>query len=434
MWRRFGDDLLAIIFVLLFSLLAFAVAALIGAVVLDLIDELALGRLGALVAGGAAITGLALLLVAANVLGYRVISTRLERGRGRRLEMWTERWVGVVVQGEPPPPGPLPMEAQEALLDLREPLVGAEGERVEGLVRRFGIGEELVRRSRDRTRRGPARLLGRRRHRLAYRLAALEALAKVRLSQSVDPLLRLLDDKEPAVRVMALRSLARTMAGMPDGQAQKEVTRFAEVICTADLPSGAIEECLLLLEGMAVPVLRHLLGAASPMGRNGAGPDERPALEDARLARAMDAIGRLKVLELEREVAPFCAHPNPEVRAAALRALSSIGVLPPGAEHGVSAALMDPVEFVRVQAARTATLLPRTVAQRAMWDLLGDESWWVRRAAAHSMLGLGTDGPDELERAGRSHPDPYARHMAVQVLLDTGHVDASRAWRIREVG
>jgi HEAT repeat protein len=148
----------------------------------------------------------------------------------------------------------------------------------------------------------------------------------------------------------------------------------------------------------------------------------------------LDTAGRLKALDLAEQVAPFCGHPNPEVRAAALRALSLIGILPPGSEQAAAVALIDPVEYVRIQATRTASLLPRVAAERALWDLLADESWWVRRAAAKALLTLGTDGPAILERAGRSHQDRFGRHMAIQVLLDSGHLDPARARRLREVG
>jgi HEAT repeat protein len=97
----------------------------------------------------------------------------------------------------------------------------------------------------------------------------------------------------------------------------------------------------------------------------------------------------------------------------------------------VIAALNDPTEFLRVQASRTALLLPRELARPALWDRLGDESWWVRRAAAQALLSLGSDGPRLLQSAGTGHPDRFARHMAVQVLLDAGKLDPDLARTIR---
>jgi HEAT repeat protein len=429
MWRRYGDDVYAFVVLLVFTVEAVVLGALTWAFVLRLADRLGEGRLGGFLAGAVAITGLALLVIGGHVLAYHVLSNRRERWRRQRLEAWTERWVAVLFQDEPPPQGPLTPEAVESLLDLREALVGTEGERVEWLVRRYGLGEELVHRSRPR--RGLGGVVSSvRARRLASRLEALEFLAKARLGQAIDPLMSLLQDREPTVRLMALRGLARTIARLPAGPAREAAAdRFAEVIGETDLPSGAIEESLLLLEGAAPNVLSRLLSAAPAHGAEAGAP-----MDDSRLARVLDAAGRLKALDLAEEVAPFCGHPNPEVRAAALRALGLIGILPPGSQQAAAVALIDPVEYVRIQATRTASLLPRVAAERALWDLLGDDSWWVRRAAAHALLTLGTDGPAILERAGRSHEDRYGRHMAIQVLLDTGHLDAARARRLQGVG
>jgi HEAT repeat protein len=432
MWRKYGDDLYAAVVLAVFSVEAVTLGALTWILVLRLADDLGADEVGAFLTGSVALTAAALLIIGVYVLAYHVFSSRRERGWQQRLDSWTERWVGVLFDTEPPPPGRLPPEAVESLLDLRETLVGTEGECVEWLIRRYGLAEELLRRSRAVD--GP-RLSGFvapvRRRRLSSRLDALEALAKARLEQAIEPLIGLLGDREPAVRIMSLRSLARTLARVPEGAPRDAAAqRFAEVITGADLPSGAIEESLLLLEATGPAVLGRLLLAA-PVPAHGRRSADG-GLDDARLAKVLDAVGRLKVLPLVDQVAPFCGHPNPEVRAAALRALGMIGILPPGTKRAAAAALIDPVEYVRIQATRTASLLPRVAAEQALWNLLADESWWVRRAAAQALLGLGADGPSVLERAGREHDDRYARHMAVQVLLDRGHLNPARARRLRE--
>jgi HEAT repeat protein len=195
---------------------------------------------------------------------------------------------------------------------------------------------------------------------------------------------------------------------------------MAEAVMTSEIPAGAVEEAMLLLEGAAPRVLGMVL-AASPA-------NQRAGL----VARAIDAVGRLKLLGLAEDVAAHVADPDAEVRAAALRALGRLGMLPTTAAAGLADAMGDRVEFVRVQAARTAMLLEPEVATPALWRGLGDESWWVRKAAAHGLLGLGLDGPDLLQRASRTHPDRYARQMALQVLLDAGRLDAHQARVLRE--
>jgi HEAT repeat protein len=423
MWRRYGDDLYALLVLAVFSFEALTLGFLTWGFARSAVRALGVGELMAILIASVAVTALALVMIGTYVIVYHVISTRRERNRRVRLDEWTGRWVGVLFEGRRPPRGPLSPEGVETLLDLREHLTGSEGERVERLVRRYDIGPRLLERtSLDVPGRGPARLLSSlRRHRLSGRLDALESLAKARLAQSVEPLLRLLDDREPAVRLMALRSLARSLARMPEGpRYDRAVLGMAEAVMTSPIPPGAVEEAMLLLEAAAPRVLGMVL-AATP-------DDQRAGL----VARAIDAVGRLKLLGLSEDVASHVADPDAEVRAAALRALGRLGILPGAAAAGVAEAMADDVEFVRVQACRTAMLLPAEVARPALWRGLGDESWWVRRAAAHAFLGLGVDGPDFLQRASRTHPDRYARQMAFQVLLDAGRVAPDRARALRE--
>lgn len=423
MWRRYGDDLYALLVLVVFSFEALTLGFLTWGFAMSAARALDGGEVITILVASVAVTALALIAIGSYVIAYHVISTRRERNRRVRLDDWTDRWVAVLFEDETPPEGPLPSEGVETLLDLREHLTGAEGERVAGLVRRYDIGRRLLERTAlDAPDRGPMKLLRPlRRRRLSGRLDALESLARARLAQSVEPLLRLLHDREPTVRLMALRSLARSMARMPQGRRyDRAVLGMAEAVMTSEIPAGAVEEAMLLLEGAAPRVLGIIL-AASPGG-------QRAGI----VARAMDAVGRLKLLGLAEDVAAHVADPDPEVRAAALRALGRLGILPKIAATGLADAVADRVEFVRVQATRTAMLLPSEVARPALWRGLGDHSWWVRRAAAQGLLGLGLGGPDLLQRASRTHPDRYARQMALQVLLDAGRVDAHQARALRE--
>ena len=423
MWRRYGDDLYALLVLVVFSFEALTLGFLTWGFALSAARALDGGELITILVASVGVTALALITIGSYVIAFHVISTRRERNRRVRLDDWTGRWVAVLFEDEAPPRGPLSPEAVETLLDLREHLTGVEGERVTDLVRRYEIGRQLLERTAlDAPGRGPVRLLRPlRRRRLSERLEALESLARARLAQSVEPLLRLLHDREPTVRLMALRSLARSMARMPEGRRyDRAVLGMAEAVMTSEIPPGAVEEAMLLLEGAAPRVLGIILAAAPG--------DQRAGL----VARAVDAVGRLKLLGLAEDVAAHVADPDPEVRAAALRALGRLGILPTIAVAGLADAVGDPVEFVRVQATRTVTLLPTEVARPALWRGLGDESWWVRRAAAQGLLGLGMDGPALVQRASRTHPDRFARQMALQVLLDAGRLDPHHARALRE--
>jgi HEAT repeat protein len=396
---------------------------------------------------------MALVVVAGFVLAYHSFSARRERLHLEALDLWADRWVRVVIERRPRPEPPIQGAAVEALLDLREVLRGEEGERVDQLIRFYGVAKALVSEAARGRRGGLRRLLPRmsRRspHRVAERLDALEALAKARLPEAFPAMLDLLADPQITVRLMALRGLARTIARMPtETDKHRSAMELCDRLRVADLPGGAIEECFLLLEDTAPMVLRNLLErpgysalgveewAADDRGirRRGKAPGFRTRGPGSLLRAALDATGRLKLLELGERAGEFVANQDAEVRAAAIRALGRLGYLPQPAEPGLVAALQDDVEFVRVQAAHTAVLLSPETAATALWELLGDQSWWVRKAAGESLARIAESGVRELARAAHSHPDRYARQMAVQILLDGGHLDAAGARRLREAG
>jgi HEAT repeat protein len=143
---------------------------------------------------------------------------------------------------------------------------------------------------------------------------------------------------------------------------------------------------------------------------------DRP--RSATVRAAIDGIGRLKLLVFAEEVMRFLSDPDDEVRAAALRAVVHLGFLPEASRGNVVTALTDEVDFIRIHAAAAARFLPRRYALSLLSDRLGDRSWWVRRAAADSLVALGPAGLAELGRAVRAHPDRFARDMAEQALRD----------------
>jgi HEAT repeat protein len=452
-WRRYGDILYAV----LLSVVLTAEAAVLAALTWMFLPGL--GRLfpqldlQTMLLAAVAVTAMALVVVAGFVLAYHSFSARRERLHMEALDVWADRWVRVVIEHQPRPEPPIQGAAVDALLDLREVLRGEEGERVDELIRLYGVAKALVSQATGAHRKGLGRLLPRPRRQsfrgTAERLDSLEALAKARLPEAFPAMLELLADPQITVRLMALRGLARTIARMPT---QTDKHRSAMALCdrlrVADLPGGAIEECFLLLEDTAPMVLRNLLErpeissfgvedwAADTRGirRRGKAPGFRTRGPGSLLRAALDASGRLKLLELGERVGEFVAYQDPEVRAAAIRAARRLGYLPEAAESALVAALHDHVEFVRVQAAHAAVLLPPESAAAALWGLLGDQSWWVRRAAGESLVQISGTGVRELGRAAHSHPDRYARQMAVQILLDGGHLDPAGARRLREAG
>jgi HEAT repeat protein len=292
------------------------------------------------------------------------------------------------------------------VLSLLEVVKSEEGDRLKAVLARHGVDRLLLRHVRS--------------GHLTARLDAIESLGKARLPQAFDELISLLRHPRPVVRRMAVRAAAGTLATMtpepgPDGPG----ARFIAALKATELQSGVAQESLLLLETRAGAVLRDLLA--------------EPDLGDRLRWVALETTGRLGLADMAGQVAGSTTHPDPELRAAAFRALHRLGSVPEQAHASLLEALGDEVDFVRVQASHAAAFLPAEVGLPALEPGLEDESWWVRRAAAASMARLGDDGVAAVRRAAETHPDQAAREMAVQILLEAGVLDPAEARLVKGV-
>jgi HEAT repeat protein len=205
---------------------------------------------------------------------------------------------------------------------------------------------------------------------------------------------------------MAARAAARTLAAWNGPGRYEASADFAESLAAVDLPAGAITEVLILLEDATLQVTARLMAD--------------PNLSAPLTRACLDAIGRLGLSPLAYEAGPRITHRDPEVRAAALRALGRLARVPARARDAVIIALADDTEFVRIQAARAAAFIPEASAVTALYEALGDRSWWVRRASAESLVARDAWGIAALKKAATFHPDRYAKDMAAQVLVDAG--------------
>lgn len=388
MWRRFGDLGFAAVVAVVLTAEALPLVWLTWTV---LGGEGSHGRLLWVLLGGVATAALGLAVVTVYLLAYQMVSDRRAAAVAEARARWVVRWLRVLSGSEPAPDAPLPRPGVEALLELREAVRGAEAEHLLELLRRYGVSAHLEGRVRGR--------------RLVRRLQALEDLARARAPEAMPILLAAVIDPDPRVQVAAARAAARTLADVADpGERAALSEAFAGSLVAARLPFGVVEEALLLADEAAAGIVETIL-------RRGDVP--------ARFARAaLDAVARLGLHGLGDAVVSRLEHHDPEVRAAALRAVSRLGWLPEEARGAVRQALEDAVAFVRIHAAAAAVLLPREEARELLWWRLGDPSWWVRRAAAEALAGLGREGLAALGRAARTHPDRYARDMAAQVIRD----------------
>jgi HEAT repeat protein len=403
MWRRYGDVPYTLLVFGVFSLEVVSLGLVIWGFSRNLFGFVPFGEIEGVLVGGVAVTAAALALLTGYILAYHAMSLSRERRSLDLGKIWTERWIRALEgEGNFPQP-PLTKEAQEAALVLRELLAGPEGAVLASRLEEAGVAEALVRRLES--------------HRRTVRIEALEGLARARLPKAFDAVNRYVYDSQAIVRLMAARAAARTLGAWHGPGRYEAEASFAESLAVIDLPAGAVTEVLILLETATLGVTARLMAD--------------PKLP-AQLVRAcLDAIGRAGLSSLSYEAGPWIAHTDPEVRAAALRAMGRLARVPMRARDAVIIALADDTEFVRIQAARAAAFVSEPSAITALYEALGDRSWWVRRASAESLVARDAWGVDALKKAAVAHPDRYARDMAAQVLVDAGVEVPPEAMQLR---
>jgi HEAT repeat protein len=406
MWRRYGDALYTLMTMAIFGFETIALGGLSLSFLLGSTTGIASTPVEAVLLSVVTSTGAALALLGLYLLSYHFASSMRDRWHREQLDTWVEKWIGLALADPAEPtdhaaaPRRLPRVAMDAVLSLLEAVKGEEGDRLKEVLADHGVDRWFMRRAR--------------RGHLTARLDAIEALGKARLPQALDVLLELLQHPKPVVRRMAARAAAVTLAIMPpEPGPDGPHARFIAALQRADLHSGVVEESLLLLETRAGPILRELLAT--------------PDLPDSLHWVVLETIGRLGLADMADQVAGSTDHPDPELRAAAFRALRRLGSVPESAHGRVLDAVDDEVDFVRVQAAHAAGFLTAEAALPALEPRLVDDSWWVRRAAAGSLARLGEAGMAVVKRAAKTHPEKAAREMAVQVLLEAGELTPAAA-------
>lgn len=407
MWRRFGEKTYAVLTLGIFTVQAVALVLLTWAFTFD---RLNIGPQGFVMrdalALAVAVTAMAVMVLTAYMLAYHSISAgRLQLER-HETEVWRQRWIRVLFKGEALPQGRLGTSAIEALVDVREKLTGNEAAVLDRVIEAEGISRHLI-----------AIATTPRRYSLASRLDALDLLARAGASSGFDPLSGLVGDPEMAVRVMAVRAISRAAASFDGSEARGEAARtLVHLLDHANVPAGAVEEAFLVLGPTAPDVLRVTLETS-----------DRPGLVTA----ALDAAGRLHCVELIDEISTHLHSRDAEVRCAAWRAVDGVGILPLNAGIKLDAGMVDTAPHVRAQAARAARLLPEPDGARRLVRLLTDPSWWVRRAAARSLVQLGDVGVSALKDAGEHHRDRFARHISLEVLVEMRQLRPQRGMALR---
>jgi HEAT repeat protein len=355
------------------------------------------------VIAGLMLTGLLLLGTLFVQTMMQFIRRKADLSRKQREERWTEIWLSLIWNEGPNEPildGRKPTQdpaARDALLSLRENMAGNEGIQASNLYNSSGLLEqdlrELETRSNDR------------------RVSAIERLSLARHPRSLYALERLCRDRDPEIARYALLAMARVSARVRQpGRAL--VTRFVPRLSRMDLGEGSVQQCLVLLEGNAAPVLENIL---------------EPGSHHPRIRAALESLGHIRDISLIDLTLPWLASNDMSVRSSALRAIARIGFVPPEGEDLVRNAMLDPEWPVRAQAVLASVCLTDRASEVRILELLGDPNWWVRHNSGEGHAGRGKRGRALLIQAAELHPDRFARDTARQALLEKGEMSLGAA-------
>jgi hypothetical protein len=329
-----------------------------------------------------------------TLIGFSLLQVLLHQRRARAkqdvAQDWLEQFSSYAWNNTPltTRPGPKDVRVAYALLNLFENLEGVEATRLQGLYKDIGFLSEDLRLLQGRSS-------------VQERSNALVRLGKLCHPEAIPTLQRELGRSGRPLRNLTFLVLAKTHGRIycsgPD-----LIGRLGPYFERGGFSRGVLEEALTLMGAKAEPLLRHFLQDTAPLFLT---------------QISLNVLGRSGWLAWAEDCAWFMDHLEPELRAAALRALAQLQYVPPGREADVLGLLADPVWFVRVQAAHACVGIPGEVVHEHLWGALGDPTWWVRNSAASCLAKRGSRGREVLELAVKIHPDKFARDISLQTLV-----------------
>lgn len=223
------------------------------------------------------------------------------------------------------------------------------------------------------------------------RADSAENLGLMRSREAVEPLVALLNDPEPEVRIRAARALGiirGTTSIRPLVRALADPSRWSAI---------RVAEILINVGAEAVD---ELLPAYETLPRH------------ARLS-ALDVLGRIRSLRAIGLMKTCLEDPDPDIRARAAHGLGLIG--DSGAAPDLIKALADVEWPVRAMAAKGLGRIGNPAAIPHLRGAMQDRQWWVRANSGEALRSLGPAGKEALTDM-LSSEDPFARHMAVSQL------------------
>lgn len=275
----------------------------------------------------------------------------------------------------------------DAVADYRLMLTGQDRAFVDALIQRLGIDDILVARTR--------RKLGR-----SSRLRALSSLVNLADRSHRAVFESLIDDRNPHVRVNAVRGLARI--GAIDA-----IPRILDVALRVKPWEAARTADALVEMGPAA-----VQAVVDWIDRERSKP--APSVDVVSLACRL--LGLIGDPEAEPVLISLLGSSVPEWRISAASALEHTGT--DAATEPIRIALHDDDWRVRARAATAAGAMPDPVFVEEVAQLLTDEKWWVRQNAATALARL-PGGTDRL-LAALDSPDHFAADAALNQLTASG--------------
>ncbi|RJP65402.1 MAG: hypothetical protein C4532_17720 [Candidatus Abyssobacteria bacterium SURF_17] len=244
-----------------------------------------------------------------------------------------------------------------------------------------------------------------RRSNIIIKASAIDKLGKMQCVAAVPKLVTALDSNAIEIISVTIRSLSKI--GALEGL-RGILERLPDLFQKSMVTRKTVETYLPSFGPGAVPMLIESVQAASD-----------PAIK-ASLLEVLTQIRGVSALPLARA----CLQgEDPEVRA---RALKLIGTIAPEQEEFdwdcVVASARDPVWFVRLRAAKALGNKKYEKAIPALAELLLDEKWFVRNAAATALTRMENAPLGEFLRVLRSS-DTYARGSVCEEMQKTNYVD-----------
>jgi HEAT repeat protein len=223
------------------------------------------------------------------------------------------------------------------------------------------------------------------------RLECARFLSVAATPRDVARLVRLINDRHPAVHVAAVASLERMESAPLTLAALERMPRLASTVQA--YYAG-------MLRRSRPVVIQHL---QKRLGRT----------DDPALPRLVEFGVRLAEPALRERVTALAEHPDPEVRIQVSRGLGNF-------PHRESVAALtrlvaDPAWEVRAQAARSLGMIADPTTLPLLRTALRDPIWWVRLRAGLALMRFGTAGRNALLEA-EVGADGEARDTARMIL------------------